>query len=351
MTNDRLVQKYILFFLIIGLGVVIITNLTSFISAALGASIFYVLFKKQMIKLVEKKKRSINFSAIIIILLSFFIVVLPFTLMGTLIVNKIIFYLNDPAILTSLKNTAAEKIKMLPLDIKIDQVIGKIGENIGAVLTGILNNVFGVLTTIVVMYFLLYFFLVNYGHLEKNLNKYLPMKNENLGILAEELRNMTFINAVGVPVIAVVQGVLAFTLYKIAGVADAGLWGILTGAASIIPLVGTGLIWVPITIILLAMGNIWQGVMVGLGCLIVLGNIDNLIRIVISKRMGDVHPVVTFLGVFMGLNIFGLPGLVFGPFLISTFLILIKMFKREYSSNEAGVIVDMMPEVKEPPGI
>ncbi len=351
MTGDRLIQKYILFFIIIGLGVVIITNLTSFIAAALGATIFYILFKKQMIKLVEKKKLGINLAAVIIILLSFFIVVLPFTLMGTLIVNKIIFYLNDPALLTSIKNAAAEKIKMMPVDIKIDQVIGKVSENLGAVLTGILNNVFGVLTTIVVMYFLLYFFLANYGHLEKALCKYLPMRDDNLGILATELSNMTFINAVGVPVIAVVQGLLAFTLYKIAGVADAGLWATLTGAASIIPLVGTGLIWVPITIVLLAMGNIWQGVLVGVGCLIVLGNIDNLIRIIISKRMADVHPVVTFLGVFMGLNLFGLPGLVFGPFLVSTFLILIKMFKREYGANEAGIIVDMMPETKEPPGI
>ena len=130
MTNDRLVQKYILFFVIIGLGVVIITNLTSFISATLGATIFYILFKKQMIKLVEKRKLNINLASVIIILLSFFIVVLPFTFMGILIVNKIIFYVNDPALLNSLKDAAVEKIKLLPVDIKIDQVFGKVTENI-----------------------------------------------------------------------------------------------------------------------------------------------------------------------------------------------------------------------------
>ena len=153
---------------------------------------------------------------------------------------------------------------------------------------------------------------------------------------------MTFINAVGVPIIAIVQGLIAYALYLYAGVQDAGLWAILTGAASIIPLVGTGIIWVPITAILLAMGSYTEGIVVGLGCLLILGNIDNLIRMYISSKMGDVHPIITFLGVFLGLNIFGLPGLVFGPLLISYFLIFVKMFKTEYSTPKEDM-VEVMP--------
>ncbi|MBK9024119.1 MAG: AI-2E family transporter [Saprospiraceae bacterium] len=352
MSGDRLIQKYIFFFLILGIAVVIVTNLTSFIAAGLGATIFYVLFRNQMRKLCEKRKMNKTLAALIIILLSFFILVLPFTLMGTLIANKIIFYISQPDQINSLKDMVMEKIKMLPIDIKLDQMISKITENLGGVLSGVLNNVFGVLTTIVVMYFLLYYFLVNYGKLERSLIKYLPMRTENLNTLGEELKSMTFVNAVGVPIIAVVQGLIAFGLYKYADVADAGLWAILTGAASIIPLVGTGLIWLPITIVFLAMGKYVDGLVVGIGCLIVLGNIDNLIRMYISKKMGDVHPVVTFLGVFMGLNIFGIPGLVFGPLIISYFLIFIKMFKLEYGANEPGVIKDLIENIpNEPPGI
>ena len=87
-------------------------------------------------------------AALIIILLSFFILVLPFTLMGTLIANKIIFYISQPDQINSLKDMVMEKIKMLPIDIKLDQMISKITENLGGVLSGVLNNVFGVLTTI-----------------------------------------------------------------------------------------------------------------------------------------------------------------------------------------------------------
>lgn len=342
MNNDRLIQKYIFLFLIVGIGVVIIANLTAFITAALGASIFYILFKRMMIKMNEKLKVNKSISALIIILLSFFIVVLPFTLMGILIANKVIFYINQPQQINEIREMIMQKIELLPVEIKVDSMISRITSILGSLVTGILNNVFGVLTTIVVMYFLLYYFLVNYNKLEKSLVEYLPLSEINLKHLGVELRNMTFINAVGVPVIAIVQGLIAYALYLYAGVIDAGLWAILTGAASIIPLVGTGIIWVPITVILLAMGSYTEGIVVGLGCLLVLGNIDNLIRMYISSKMGDVHPIITFLGVFLGLNIFGLPGLVFGPLLISYFLIFVKMFKTEYSTPKEDM-VEVMP--------
>ncbi|MCO6459800.1 MAG: AI-2E family transporter [Saprospiraceae bacterium] len=332
MTNDRLIQKYLFLAIIILLGIVIVANLTAFITATLGASIFYILFKKMMIRLSEKYRINKSLGALIIILLSFFIVVLPFTLMGILIANKVIFYINEPAAINDIRLMILEKIKLLPVEIKIDSLITRITSITGSLVTGLLNNIFGVLTTIVVMYFLLYYFLVNYNKLEKTLINYLPMSEANLNILGVELRNMTFINAVGVPVIALAQGLIAYGLYLYAGVQDAGLWAVLTGSASVIPLVGTGIIWVPITVILLAMGQYTEGIVVGVGCLLILGNIDNLIRIFISSKMGDVHPVVTFLGVFLGLNIFGLPGLVFGPLLISYFLLFLKIFRKEYGT-------------------
>ena len=71
MNNDRLIQKYIFLFIIVGIGVVIIANLTAFITAALGASIFYILFKRMMIKMSDKLKVNKSISALIIILLSF----------------------------------------------------------------------------------------------------------------------------------------------------------------------------------------------------------------------------------------------------------------------------------------
>jgi len=63
-----------------------------------------------------------------------------------------------------------------------------------------------------------------------------------------------------------------------------------------------------------------------------MSNVDNLIRMIISKKIGDVHPVITVLGVIFGLKYFGLPGLVFGPLLISYFIILLRLYYIEYAN-------------------
>ena len=160
------------------------------------------------------------------------------------------------------------------------------------------------------------------------------MDNEKQLVLWQELKNMTISNAVGIPLIALAQGLCAWLLYAIAGVQDAGFWGVLTGIASIIPIVGTGLIWVPIVIVLFSMGNVWQAMVVLIGTILIMSNIDNVIRFIVFKRFADVHPIVTILGVLFGLSVFGLPGLVFGPLLISYFLILVGMFMTEYGTRK-----------------
>jgi len=70
-----------------------------------------------------------------------------------------------------------------------------------------------------------------------------------------------------------------------------------------------------------ARGNTWQGFAVLAWSALIMGSADNVIRFVLAKRMADVHPVVTVLGVIMGLNYMGVPGLIFGPLLISYFII------------------------------
>ena len=117
----------------------------------------------------------------------------------------------------------------------------------------------------------------------------------------------------------------------IAGVDEAGFWGVICGFASVIPVVGTGLVWAPIAVYLLITDDTWQGVFVALWGLLVLGVIDNVIRFLLAKKMANVHPVVTVLGVIIGLKYFGVAGLIYGPLLISFFLILLKIYYREYS--------------------
>jgi predicted PurR-regulated permease PerM len=159
---------------------------------------------------------------------------------------------------------------------------------------------------------------------------FLPFKREKIELFGKELVAQTFSNAIGVPAIAVAQGIIGFIGYTIAGVPEAGFWAMVTAFASVIPVVGTGLVWVPAAVYLFVVNHTWQGAfMLGWGVLI-LGTTDNVVRFMLAKKMADVHPIITVLGVIMGLKYFGLIGLVFGPVLISYFIILLKIYYLEY---------------------
>jgi predicted PurR-regulated permease PerM len=107
----------------------------------------------------------------------------------------------------------------------------------------------------------------------------------------------------------------------------------MTAFASVIPIVGTAVIWLPVTAYLFVINHTWQGVFMLVWGAIVLGLTDNVVRFMLAKKMADVHPIITVLGVIMGLKYFGLAGLVFGPVLISYFLILLKIYYLEYQSG------------------
>jgi predicted PurR-regulated permease PerM len=128
-----------------------------------------------------------------------------------------------------------------------------------------------------------------------------------------------------------VQGIFATIGYLIFGIEDWGMWGFFTGVFAFFPLVGTMLIWVPLTMSHYLSGHEAMAIGLGLYSLIVTGNVDYLARMVFMKKMLNVHPIITVLGVIAGLSMFGFMGLIFGPLLISYLLILIRIYNREFS--------------------
>lgn len=334
MQIDRIIQKYLFLFLIFTLGIFLVYELFNYVQSALGALVFYILFKNLMIRLVERYKIKKPLAAVIILIITFVLVVLPIYFLMQMVINKALYYADNVKDFTTLLNYVQEQIARLPFKIKIEELFTNFSTWAGQFVRGLLSNVLNIFAVLGMMYFFLYFLLTNYGKTEQLVSKHIPLDNEKQLVLWQELKNMTISNAVGIPLIALAQGLCAWLLYAIAGVQDAGFWGVLTGIASIIPIVGTGLIWVPIVIVLFSMGNVWQAMVVLIGTILIMSNIDNVIRFIVFKRFADVHPIVTILGVLFGLSVFGLPGLVFGPLLISYFLILVGMFMTEYGTRK-----------------
>lgn len=169
--------------------------------------------------------------------------------------------------------------------------------------------------------------------MEEKIESFLPLTTDNKNALWKETRNLVVSNAIGIPVLAICQAALAVLGYWIFGVKEFVFWGLLTGAASIIPVVGTMIVWVPICILMMVNGDVGMGLGLTAFCGIIVSNSDNVLRFALMKKFGDVHPLITVFGVILGLQIFGIMGLIFGPLMIAYFLLLCQIYKFEYGNE------------------
>ncbi|KAF0242668.1 MAG: hypothetical protein FD183_289 [Chitinophagaceae bacterium] len=331
MQQDLKINRYFFLATILLIAAFIIVSLSAFTTAFLAAIMFYVLSKHPVEYLVKKRNWSKNAAAILVIVISFFIILLPISmLVGMLYKKALTVSQNTNLILEPLKHLDAQVRDQYHFTLLSQKNLAQVQGLITDFLSSLLNQGLNLLSSIAMMYFFLYFMIININRMEAAIILYLPFKREKIIIFGDELKAQTISNAVGVPLIAVAQGFFAYVAFFVTGVHESGFWAVLTGFASIIPIVGTGLVWVPIGIYQLANGQSWQGIAVLVWGLIFLGSVDNVIRFMLAKKMADVHPIVTVLGVIMGLQYFGITGLIFGPLIISYFIILLKIYYAEY---------------------
>lgn len=315
-------------------GIFIVYLLRAFITPFLGALIFSVMFTPFMDKLAYQRKWSETAAAICIIVLSFFIILIPILTLSYLLYDKVSEVANDPASLLGIIQLADERFYALfGFELFNDQLIDNVKKLAGDLIPSFLNELVWILGNIAMMYFMLFFLLVQREAIKKEINNYLPFDMNNIGVLAQELKSMTLSNAIGVPLIGVIQGTAAGIGYWIFGLPDPFFWGVITAFVSLLPIVGSTLIWLPAALFIMATGNLWMGIGMLVYGVIVVINIDNVARFIIQKQFADVHPLITVFGVLIGLDLFGLPGLIFGPLMLSYFIIFIKMYRKVYAST------------------
>lgn len=330
--NNHL-RQIILLAIIVLIGILIINNFFIFLPGVLGAITLYILSKKSYFFLIEKKKWRPGWTALLYILSYTVLICLPVYFAVVMLLPKVVALFNNPVQLIvavksfSQKIHAATGVELINGD-NLQAATKNLASKLPSLLTGTANFV----TNLLLMFFVLYYMLIHGRVMEKYLNDFIPLKNANRKILSEETDIMIRANAIGIPLLAIIQGLIGTLGYFIFGVNEFGVWGFLTGVASLIPIVGTGVIWVPLTIYLLASGSTWQGVGLGIYSLAVLSNVDYVARITLLRKIGDVHPLITIFGVIVGISIFGFLGLIFGPLLISYFIVLIKIYRNEFNS-------------------
>jgi predicted PurR-regulated permease PerM len=330
-------KKWIALTALVLFGVLLCYLLSSFVTAVLGAVIFFILFKPMMNTLTQKYKWKDIWAASLIIIISFVIILIPVFTLSYLLYAKITEVLNDPTSLFNAIRMFDDRIHSITgIELFSDENLDNIKLKAGALIPSFLNEFIWILGNIGIMYFILFYLLVQRDAVIRNVNDFLPFNLENTRILTDELESMTLSNIIGVPAIGIIQGAAAGLGYWIFGLQEPFFWGVITAFVSLIPLVGSTLIWLPAALFLIALGQTWEGIgLLAYGALVVV-NIDNVARFMIQKRFADVHPVITVFGVIIGIDLFGLPGLVFGPLMLSYFVIFVRMYRSVFKNVDHG---------------
>ena len=344
--NERLRQVIVLL-IIAFMVVMLIGQLSVFIPGILGGITLYILSRNLFFKLIYKKKWKKGWTALLFIIAYLVIIALPIYFSIALVSPKVnAIAQNQDKIISGIQNISAKISAKTGMEILTPESAKNISQKVSSFIPRILNSTATVLTNLIMMFFLFYYLLVSGRDMEKYLGRMIPLKQENINSLASETKMMIKANALGIPIICIIQGLFASLGYWIFGVEDWGLWGFVTGVFAFFPLVGTMIIWVPLVGYQFMQGETWSAIGLTIYSVVVTGNVDYIARLGLMKRMGDVHPVITVLGVIVGLNTFGFIGLVFGPLLISYFLILVKIYINEFGTGNAPI--DPTPD---PPGL
>jgi predicted PurR-regulated permease PerM len=322
-------------------GAFLLYALKGLFSAFLGASVMYVLFRPALIFLHVKKRWPRWLCAWVIMLISFLILVLPFVVVGLMIAEKVTEFLENKEAITSIFQNLEKFIGVNFNDLElIDKGFKFLEENLAGGLGNILSSTAGLLLTISMMYFLLYFMIYSFKSFEAGILKYMPFGNDQSDLFALELRNSTFSNVLGQGFIALVQGALVALGFYLFNYPDALFWGTVSFFLSFLPVIGAPIVFVPAALIALAHGDSQDGYGLLLWGFLLVTNIDNVLRYFISKYVANTHPIIAIVGVIIGIPVFGILGLVFGPLLISWFLLMLRVIeesnKQELINGDAG---------------
>ncbi|CAA7196439.1 AI-2E family transporter [Chryseobacterium potabilaquae] len=335
------IKQVSLFVIILVLAALICFNLALFIPSVLGAITIYVVCRKYNFYLQEQKKWKPWLSSLVLMLASLIILILPIYFIGDLLIEK----LGNAQAYMAKFNIFLEKIhsyiySKTGFDILSKENMDKLKSSVGQFSTKALSGTFNTLTVIMSMYFILYFMLDKPRLFERILVSSAPLKRSNVSLIGEKMRKLIMANAIGIPVVALGQGIVALIGYFIFGSPSPVLLFALTAAASMVPVVGAAIVYIPVCIFMIAEGNTGAGLGLAAYCIVIVGLTDNLLRFTLLKKLENVHPLNTVFGIIMGMNIFGFMGLIFGPIMISFTLLLIQVYRNEFADE------DVPPDLK-----
>src|SRR5688572_14481214 len=332
---------------IIALGVFLAIALWPFASGLLGAPVLYIIFAPVYRRLAERLPDGL--AAAIVIVLAILLVVLPVASIVSLVATQ------GPGMVRGVvESPLVDKLRDLrigPYNVgeQLSTQFRTIGSRLltvaGSSALGILGSLTRLTLQLTITFFGLYYLLRAPRRAWRQIRTFIPFSLENAEKLKARFKEVTISTLIGTFLTAAVQGILLGIAFWIAGLANPVFWSVMTALFSVLPVVGSGLIWIPGVIVLFLEQRYGWAIFLAVWGMVIIGGIDNLIRPWVYRRYAQIHPFITVIGAFAGLKYFGILGLLIGPLAISYFFELIRMYREEHLEHE------IEPEPEEPPRV
>jgi len=196
------------------------------------------------------------------------------------------------------------------------------------------SNFLTALGTFAVVLFSLFFFLIDGGAFGRWVAGLVPLNEDHQRALTRTFVGIVKSAVLGSGLIALTQGLLGGVAFSIVGLRGV-LWGSVMAFTSLVPVVGTAIVWVPASIVLLALGHTGAAVFLVIWGIVVISGVDNVIRMVVIKGPVRMHPLLIFFSVLGGIKLAGLLGVVLGPLALAMVLALLEIYRGEFMDRPA----------------
>ncbi len=337
------IQTIAFFALLVGVGFLFFKMIYPYLFPIFWAAVIATIFHP-VYRWIKKKIKNENASAAISVVIVILVVVIPLSaVLGIVVKQAIDTYdrLSNPETVASMQDTAQNIINM-PL---VQKVIGEIDikeriQSMSSSITstgihwlqvGSRSTLMGIVHVLIMLYALYYFFKDGAGWL-KRLMHLLPFGDKNEQVLYEKFASTSKATLKGTVLLGGIQGTLGGLLFFAVGLPSAAFWGLIMIVLSIIPAVGSFIVWFPAAVYLLVTGSIAKGLIV-IVCGIVIGILDNLLRPPLVGKDIEMHPMLILFATIGGLAVFGISGVVVGPIIAAFFLAVVQMYEQKYKKE------------------
>lgn len=327
--------------------------ITVLVFAAITTVIFYPLNRK-LRKLFGNRQR---LSSMITCIITFLVILIPLALFSMLLFNEAKDAFKDIAAkidsgffvpyfkweagnffydtYQSISNWLSQYIDFDSTNFDIFTKISEAAQSaiatLGEYITIFVTNIFSFILSLIIFFFSLYYFFKDGDRITKKLMDLSPLPIKHEKAIFTKFKEVSLAMLFGIFFTAVVQGVMAGIGYVIVGIPNPIFWATATGIFSLVPLIGTAAIWIPASIILIAMGNYAGGIGLFLWGMLVVSTVDNFVRPFLIEGRAPVHPLMTFLSVLGGVFAFGLKGIIFGPLILNLLIAFLHIYEMEYA--------------------